>query len=44
MDMDKFDGVKLIPADRVKYLGIYIDKYLNWNFHILQLRKKHKSS
>ena len=26
--------------DYVKYLGMYIDKYLSWNFHILQLSKK----
>ena len=31
---------KLIPVDHVKYLGMYIDKHLSWNFHILQLSKK----
>ena len=36
----KFNGIKLTPVDYVKYLGIYIDKYLSWNFHILQLSKK----
>ncbi len=36
----KFNGVKLIPVDYVKYLGMYIDKYLSWNFHVLQLSKK----
>ena len=36
----KFNGVKLSPVDYVKYLGMYIDKYLSWNFHILQLNKK----
>ena len=36
----KFNGVKLIPVDYVKYLGMYIDKYLSWNFHILELCKK----
>ena len=36
----KFNGVKLTPVDYVKYLGMYIDKYLSWNFHILQLNKK----
>ena len=36
----KFNGVKLIPVDYVKYLGMYIDKYLSWNFHILQISKK----
>ena len=36
----KFNGVKLVPVDYVKYLGLYIDKYLSWNYHILQLSKK----
>ena len=26
--------------DNVKYLGMYIDKHLSWNFHIIQLSKK----
>ena len=36
----KFNGIKLFPIDNVKYLGMYIDKYLSWNFHIQQLSKK----
>ena len=36
----KFNGVKLIPVDYVKYLGMYIDKHLSWHFHVLQLSKK----
>ena len=36
----KFNGLKLIPVEYVKYLGMYLDKYLSWNFHILQLNKK----
>ena len=36
----KFNGKKLVPVDYVKYLGMYIDKYLSWNSHILQLCKK----
>ena len=36
----KFNGKKLIPGDYVKYLGMYIDKHLSWNFHIIQLSKK----
>ena len=36
----KFNGVKLHPVDYVKYLGIYIDKYLSWNFHVLHLSKQ----
>ena len=35
-----FNGVKLFPADNIKYLGMYIDKYLSWDFHIQQLSKK----
>ena len=30
----------MIPVDHVKYLGMYIDKYLSWNSHFLQLCKK----
>ena len=33
----KLNGKKLIPADHVKYLGIYIDKNLKWDHHIKQL-------
>ena len=36
----KFDGKRLIPVDYVKYLGMFIDKYLSWDFHIQQLCKK----
>ena len=36
----KFNGVKLAPVDCVKYLGMYIDKYLSWNTHIIELTKK----
>ena len=36
----KFNNKKLIPVDNIKYLGMYIDKYLSWNFHINQLSKK----
>ena len=36
----KFCGKKLSPVDHIKYLGMYIDKYLNWNFHIQHLSKK----
>ena len=36
----KFNGVKLTHVDYVKYLGMYIDKYLSWNFHVLQLSMK----
>ena len=36
----KFDGNKLIPVDNIKYLGMYIDKFLSWDYHIQQLSKK----
>ncbi len=36
----KFDNKKLVPVDNVKYLGMYIDKYLTWDYHIQQLSKK----
>ena len=28
----KLNGCKLNPTDHVKYLGLYLDKNLNWNF------------
>ena len=33
-------GVKLIPVEYIKYLGMYIDKFLDWNLHITELGKK----
>ena len=33
----KIDGNKLDPAENVKYLGVHIDKFLSWDFHITQL-------
>ena len=36
----KFNGIKLSPVDYVKYLGMYIDKHLDWNHHIHELSKK----
>ena len=35
-----FAGIRLTPVDFIKYLGMYIDKYLNWNQHIHELSKK----
>ena len=35
-----FNGIRLIPVDFVKYLGMFIDKHLNWNQHIHELSKK----
>ena len=36
----KMNGFKLTPVDYIKYLGMYIDKNLDWNQHILELTKK----
>ena len=36
----KFNGVKLSPVDKIKYLGMYIDNYLSWNYHIQHLSTK----
>ena len=36
----KLNGVKLKPVDSVKYLGMYLDKYLSWGVHINELSKK----
>ena len=30
----KIDGKKIEPSTRVKYLGILVDSFINWNFHI----------
>ena len=35
-----FNGLRLNPVDFIKYLGMYIDKYLNWNDHIHEISKK----
>ena len=36
----KLDGCKLEQTDNVKYLGVYIDKFVSWDFHITQLSNK----
>ena len=44
LDYDKiyinFNGVRLNPVDFIKYLGMFVDKYLNWNHHISNLSKQ----
>ena len=35
-----FSGTRLLPVDYVKYLGMYIDKHLDWNQHVHELSKK----
>ena len=36
----KLGGVKLIPSDDAKYLGVHLDKYLSWDLQTNQLSKK----
>ena len=36
----KFNGKKLIPVNFVKYLGMFLDNHLSWDYHINQLSKK----
>ena len=36
----KINGKKLIPANFVKYLGIYLDPHLNWSAHVDSLSVK----
>ena len=36
----KIDGKKIEPSSHVQYLGILIDSFLNWNFHIDELSAK----
>ena len=36
----KFRGKKITPVDHIKYLGIYIDKFLSWDYHVQYLCTK----
>ena len=36
----KIQGVKIIPSTHVKYLRVYVDEYLSWNYHIKELSNK----
>ena len=36
----KLNGFKLVPTNNVKYLGLYLDKNLSFDYHINQLSKK----
>ena len=36
----KLDKVKLYPVGHVKYLGMFLDNHLSWDYHINQLGKK----
>ena len=34
------NGLKLSLVDKIKYLGMHIDKYLTWNYHVQYLSTK----
>ena len=36
----KLNGIGLLPSDHVKYLGIFIDKNLSWDYNTIQLSIK----
>ena len=36
----KLDKVKLFPVEHLKYLGMFLDNHLTWEYHINQLSKK----
>ena len=36
----RVSGQKIKLSDYVKYLGIYLDKHLNWNKHLTILKTK----
>ena len=36
----KIDGSQITPVASVKFLGVYIDQYLNWNDHIQYISSK----
>ena len=36
----KLNGVKLLPTDNVKYLGLHLDQNLSFDHHVNQLSKK----
>ena len=36
----KFNGKRLYASTHIRYLGIFIDEHLSWNYQIFELRKK----
>jgi len=36
----KMKGIKLVPSRTVKYLGLYLDDNLSWDYHIKELTSK----
>ena len=36
----KLDKVKRFPVEHLKYLGMFLDNHLTWEYHINQLSKR----
>ena len=36
----RFNGIELSQVDNVKYLGMYLDSHLSWEYHLHELSKK----
>ena len=39
----KLNGKKICKSPKIKYLGVILDPFLRWNYHINELTKKIKS-
>ena len=36
----RISGLKINPVNKAKYLGIYLDEHLTWNFQLIQIKTK----
>ena len=36
----KIQGKRITPSSHVKYLGIFVDEHLSWNYHVMELSNK----
>ena len=36
----KIQGKRITPSSHVKYLGIFVDEHLSWNYHVKELSNK----
>ena len=36
----RISGQKINPVNKAKYLGIYLDEHLTWNFQLSQIENK----
>ena len=36
----KINGKRIFPSEFIKYLGVFLDKNLSWNYQMIQLNKK----